>query len=321
MSGVTGETGKLPRGKFMAATADGSDFEKKSPAERFRERAAELWKSYFANPDDEETKDALIRGYLPLVKAELRRMKHHLPKYIDVQDLYADGAVGLLSALAHFDPQIGVDFEVYARKRIWGAMLDRVRALDGVPRSARQAARRLERAVNDFLNEHDRQPDEAELAAAVGVSVEELHVLERQAGLTQSFSLDALADADGGSASPADKLSVARRHDAAPLDRLDAEETKAALVEGLRSLPERERGIMVLYYNEGLMLKEIAAAMGVSESRVSQLHGRALIRLRAFFERRETDAGHPASVRNLPRRPRTTGNPEAPEAPEVPPGA
>jgi RNA polymerase sigma factor for flagellar operon FliA len=281
----------------MSMTDAGVRPEQPNPPDEITARREKLWEAYWKNPNDEAVKDALVREYLVLVKAELQCMAHHLPRYIDPQDLYADGAVGLLSALHNFDPTVGVHFEVYARRRIWGAMLDRVRALDGVPRSSRKAARMIEKALSSFLHEHSRHPDESELAEALNVSTDELHELERQAGLTQNFSIDALSESSPDGRSPLEELADSHQMSASPMERLDAEEMKAELVKALKLLPDRERAILTLYYTEGLMLKEIAAAMEVTDSRVSQMHSRALSRLRAHFEMRENLSDQPTNTR------------------------
>lgn len=250
---------------------------------------AALWERLRNGRDDPEARELLVERHLALVKAELGRLSAQIPSHIDRQELYAEGIVGLLAAVTHYDQSQGVEFTSYARRRIWGAMLDRLRSLGGVPRSSRQAARRITQALQRFANRENRQPDEAELAVEIGVPVEALHELERQASLAQFLSLDC-DNAGPDNETPgslAEQLEDRDRRVAQPLDQLIAKELQAHLVDGLRSLPDRERAVLVLYYHQNLMLKEIAAAMSVSESRVSQLHSRALLRLRAFIERAE----------------------------------
>ena len=236
--------------------------------------------------DDREAKGSLIERYLPLVKAELGRLAYHLPPHLDRQELYADGVEGLLSAITNYEPAQGVAFMAYARKRIWGAMMDRVRALDGIPRSVRKSARLLSRSISKFLEREGRQPDETELARELGLSVEALHAMERQAGLAQTLSLDAGADYAGPASmgTLGEQIEDRASSEKGPLERMADEEAKATLVLGLKALPDRERYILVLYYQQGLLLKEIAEAMKISESRASQLHNRALLRLRAYVE-------------------------------------
>jgi RNA polymerase sigma factor FliA len=250
---------------------------------------AELWERLRSNRENPEARERLVERYLPLAKTELARLSAQIPSHIDRQELYAEGIVGLLAAVTNFDSSQGVEFTAYARRRIWGAMLDRLRSLGGVPRSSRQAARRITHAIQQFANRENRQPDEAELAAEVGVPVEALHELERQASLAQFLSLDCDSAGPGNEvpATLGDQIEDREKQAAQPLDQLIAKELRAHLVDGLRTLPDRERAVLVLYYHQNLMLKEIAAAMQVSESRVSQLHSRALLRLRAFIEKAE----------------------------------
>jgi RNA polymerase sigma factor for flagellar operon FliA len=250
---------------------------------------AALWERLRSDRENREAKEQLVERYLSLVKAELGRLSAQIPSHIDRQELYAEGVVGLLAAVSHFDPLQGVEFTSYARRRIWGAMLDRLRSLGGVPRSSRQAARRITQALQRFHNRESRQPDETELATEVGVPIEALHELERQACLAQCLSLDCdnVGPDQETPSALADQIEDRSRNAPQPLDQLIAQELRAHLVDGLKALPDRERAVLVLYYHQNLMLKEIAAAMQVSESRVSQLHSRALLRLRAFLEKAE----------------------------------
>ena len=233
--------------------------------------------------------DSLVVYYTPLVRAESSRLAYQLPRHVDRQELIADGLVGLYSAIMHFDPNQGVEFTAYARRRIMGAMLDRVRSLDGIPRSSRKATRRISKAMQGFQSREGRPPDESELAKEVGVNTDALHELERQAGLNRTLSLE--ADNGGGSDGAVNNYRDGiKGKDTGGLAALALSESKEKLVEALTKLPDRERAIVVLYYQQGLMLKEIAAAMDVSERRVSQLHTRALLRLRAFMEDQNEDA-------------------------------
>ncbi|MCW8130170.1 MAG: FliA/WhiG family RNA polymerase sigma factor [Planctomycetota bacterium] len=259
---------------------------------------ADLWQRLQNDPQDRGAQEELVERHLLLVAAELKRISYHLPRHVDRDELYAEGLTGLLAAVTNFRHAMGVAFEAYARKRIWGSMMDRVRSLGGIPRSSRMAARQLTGAIGRFLGEHGRQPDEAELARALGVSTDDLHELERQAGLAQTLSLDHAAPAGDGNASVtyAETIADRRASETSALDRLEERESKALLAKGIKSLPDRERAVLVLYYHENLMLKEIAEAMNVSESRVSQLHNRAIFRLRAFVGRIEAGQAVPESA-------------------------
>ena len=236
------------------------------------------WRNAGENARDEI--DALVNFYTPLVKAEAGRLAYQIPRHVDRQELIADGLVGLFSAITHFDPAQGVEFVIYARRRVTGAMLDRVRSLDGIPRSTRKATRRITKAMQGFTSREGRTPDENELAKEVGVEVDALHELERQAGFARSISLEA---ENGNSDTGHSYRDGVTANDRGGLEEITLQESKQKLVGALEALPDRERAICVLYYQQGLMLKEIAAAMEISEGRVSQLHTRALLRLRAFM--------------------------------------
>jgi RNA polymerase sigma factor FliA len=243
-----------------------------------------FWTHLRANPQDLQTRDALVERFLPLVKSEAERLGSHLPSHVDRQELYAEGAVGLLRAVSNFDPTQGVSFQIYARKRIWGAMMDRVRSMDCVPRSVRKAARKITRAIARFQHDQGRQPSEDELAGLLSCSVAELHELERQAALGQFLSLDVGPQDETDSAYGLMRDRLHEPDVEEPLEKMVSAELRADLVKGLKTLPDRERAVLVLYYVEGVRLKEIAEAMQVSESRVSQLHSQALLRLRGFLE-------------------------------------
>jgi len=271
---------------------------------RLPEHEQTLWERLADLPEDGPTRDALVRNNEPLVRIELGKISRRIPPHIDREELYAAGLVGLFSAITHFHPSEGVAFASYARKRIWGAMLDRLRSLDGVPRSSRTASRRLCRAHADFLNEHNRHPDEAELAELLGVNSAELHEMERQAVVAQMLSLDVRGTTgeDQETTTLGDAVLVDDARLDGPLDRLAKDEARALLVEGLKSLPDRERAIVVLFYQQELQQKEIALAMKVSESRISQLHNRAIVRLRAFLQRGTADTPQPTNAKDLARR-------------------
>lgn len=245
---------------------------------------ATAWAQLRADPCDHNAREWLVDYYLPMVKTEAQRLCSLLPSHVDRHELMAEGALGLLSAIAHFDPSQGPHFASYARKRIWGRMMDRVRSMDFVPRSVRKAAKRINAAIAQFLHKHARQPGESELAEVMGCSIEELHSLERQAALGQQLSLDVGVREEGNEAAGVLAEQIPQRREPGPLDRLIRQETSAELVEALQSLPDRERAILVLYYAEGVRLKEIAEAMDVSESRASQLHNQALLRLNGYLQ-------------------------------------
>lgn len=245
--------------------------------------AAALWKRFAADRGNPDVLDDLVRMYQPLVRSELRRARSRFPSHIDAEELEAAGLEALFLSIRDFNPALGCSFEGYSKKRIWGSMVDRVRRMDGIPRTALRAAKTLNAASANFRQKHGRNPDMDELAAEAGVSPQQLGKLERQAQISNKLSLD--VSRNGANESGAELAAVSHlpgREDN-PLLNMANSEMRALLVEGLKALPDRERSILVLYYTEGIMFTEIAAAMEVSESRVSQMHSRALERLKRYL--------------------------------------
>jgi len=210
-----------------------------------------------------------------------------LPTHIDRQELEAAGYEGLFMAVRSYSRDHGVPFRAYAHKRIWGAIVDRLRSMDNAPRAARRASRSLNEARNNFIQRLGRVPDHNELALEMGVDHDALRKLERHAQLSRPVSIDAMTSSDDADARAAyrDNFGVAADN---PLNKLANDELKSLLLAGLQSLPDRERAILALHYSDGIRFNEIAAAMEVTESRISQLHSRALERLKAFIKRSET---------------------------------
>jgi RNA polymerase sigma factor FliA len=250
-----------------------------------RNAVAALWQRLRANPQDTEAADALVRTYQPLVKTELARLRTRLPRHVSLDELEAAGLEAVFHGLRTFDVAQGVDFEGYARKRVWGAMIDRVRRLEGVPRTALRAAKQLAAARSGFAQRSGRAPGPEELALELGISLEVLGRWECQAQVAGTLSLDIRPQPDGDNTSQTAWTAI--EHASAiednPLTKMADAETRAKLVEGLAQLPERERAVLVLYYHENIMLSAIAAAMNVSKSRISQLHASGLERLKRFL--------------------------------------
>jgi RNA polymerase sigma factor FliA len=258
-------------------------------AETRRDAEADpFWAQLRINPIDEAATDGLERYYTPLMKMQLNMACAKLPSHIDRQELEAAAYEGLFMAVRSFSPDHGVPFRAYAHKRVWGAIVDRLRSMDNAPRAARKASRSLNEARNKFIQKSGRAPDHDELAQEIGVDKDGLRKMERHAQLSKSVSIDALVsnseDADAR-ATYRDNFSVA---DENPLNKLANDELKGLLVQGLKALPDRERAILALHYSEGIRFNEIAAAMEVTESRISQMHSRALERLKAYIKRAET---------------------------------
>ena len=238
----------------------------------------ELWTRYH-DTGDAAARDQLLVHYSPLVKFVAGRVASGLPASVEQSDLVSYGMLGLLDAVAKFDPGRGFKFETYAIARIQGSRLDELRSIDWVPRSVRTKARTLERAVADLQAELHRTPTDAELAAELGVSDDELQTMLGQVSFTGLVALDELlghGERDTGTL--ADTL-VDRGP--GPLAAYEVEEVRQLLADSIRALPERERTVVGLYYYEGLTLADIGGILGVTESRVCQIHTKAVLSLRA----------------------------------------
>lgn len=221
-----------------------------------------------------------VLRHLPLVHTVVERIAVHLPPHVDRDDLLQAGVIGLIDALHRYDPTRDNAFSTYAVLRIRGAVLDELRARDWVPRGARERAKLYQQAVSELSQELGRLPNDEELAVRLGIAVEQLPEYEAQSALAAQVSLDAPVGED---ARVGDLLT--RRDDelADPARHLEAEDRRRLLARMLATLTEQERLVIKLYYFENLMMKEIAAILGVTESRVCQIHGRVIALLRARF--------------------------------------
>lgn len=217
-----------------------------------------------------------VRRYEPLVRRMASRMAARLPANVELDDLVQVGMIGLADVLQRFDASQSVPFEAYASPRIRGAMLDELRQCDVMSRGSRQQQRRIATAITQLEHRLGRSPQASEVAAELGLSLDDYLELQFDARGTQTVYLEDLCSDDDG----ADYLD---RHvaddDADPLQMLSEQRRRAALVEAIRALPEREQRAMSLFYEHDMTLKQIAALFGVTESRVCQLHRAATVRL------------------------------------------
>ena len=249
--------------------------EPQSPGEITR-----LWLAY-KNEQSDDARERLILHYSPLVKFVAGRVGAGLPPSVEQADLVSYGFLGLIEATERFDLERDVKFETYAIPRIRGAMLDELRALDWVPRSVRSKARELERAMGKLQSDLRRDPSEEELAGELGIEVGDLR---DRLDATASMSIVALEELltvggdDGDYVSLLDTLSDASVEQ--PGSAMEAEETRKALLDAIQSLGEREHLVIALYYFEGFTLSRIGEVLSVTESRVSQIHSKALLGLR-----------------------------------------
>ena len=223
-------------------------------------------------------KSDYARDYAPLVRRLAHQMIARLPANVELDDMVQAGMIGLMDAVARFEQSQGVAFEVYAANRIRGAMLDELRANDWLPRSARKSQREIENAVRRLEGRIKRAPTETEIARELGISLADYQQMLNEARGAQLLYFDDL----GGGADSEDYL---ERHvadeGADPSTILGDTRFRSALVMAIDQLPEREKLLMSLYYEQDMNLKEIGAVLGVTESRVCQLHSQAVARLRA----------------------------------------
>lgn len=219
----------------------------------------------------------LVVTYAPLVKRIAFQLMSKLPASVDVDDLIQNGMIGLLDAIGRYEEGLGAQFETYAVQRVRGSMLDGLRENDWLPRSLRRDMRRIESAIHALEQRQGRPPSEQELADALGVPLSEYQrMLQEARGHQLVYLEDFNRDEDD------DYLERhLAKHDANPLEILEDANMRATLVRAIEDLPEREKMIMALYYDEELNLREIGEVLGVTESRVCQLHSQAVARLRA----------------------------------------
>jgi RNA polymerase sigma factor for flagellar operon FliA len=241
---------------------------------------AELWRE-FKSKDSQQARERLILNYSPLVKFVAGRVGSSLPPSVDHNDLVSYGFLGLIEAIERFDLGRDVKFETYAIPRIRGSMLDELRALDWVPRSVRARGRELDRVMSQLRSDLLRDPTEEELAAALGCDVDD--VRERLES-TVAMSIVALEDLLTVSGDDGDRVSLLDTLPDLDVEQpgaaIEADEVRAALRQAIEGLGERDKKVVVLYYLEGFTLARIGDILGVTESRVSQIHSKAVIALR-----------------------------------------
>lgn len=221
-------------------------------------------------------RDQLVQRFSPLVKRIAYHLMGRLPSSVQVEDLIQNGMIGLLDAMDRFETGMGARFETYAAQRIRGAMLDNLRENDWLPRSLRRDFRRIEAAISKLEQEFGRVPAETELAEALGMPLADYQKMLQDARGHQILSFEDIAESEGEN--------FLERHftddSGDPSKIFEDGILRARLVQGIGALPEREKMAMALYYEQDLNLREIGEIMGVSESRVCQLHGQAIARLR-----------------------------------------
>jgi RNA polymerase sigma factor FliA len=245
----------------------------------------ELWRRY-KQDDDESARERLVVAYSPLVKFIAGRMASGLPAHVEESDLISYGLLGLIGAIERYDPSREIKFETFAVARVKGAIIDELRSLDWVPRSVRSRARDVERAHAELEGRLGRTPDDEEMATRLELTVDEFHGVLLEIANSSVLALDDLwtfADPEGGGGQISVLDTIQDPNAIDPEAEAHTSELKDRLADAIESLPDRERLVIALYYYENLTLREIGEVLGVTESRVSQLHTKAVLGLRSRF--------------------------------------
>lgn len=239
----------------------------------------DIWKEYRLTKN-ESLRNQLVIKYLWMVKYLAGRLAIRLPSFMSQEDLESSGVFGLVEAVHKYDPDVGIDFEAYAHRRIRGSMIDEIRKANWMPRTTWQKLQEL-KAAKDRL-EMENRLSEGTLAGEMGLAVQDLRKLESQYHKAFALSLDESANSSEGDLRVGDLVQDQNSPD--PFELVAEEEGKEILAGAVATLPEKEQLLLALYYQEGLTLKEIGRVLEVSESRVCQLHGRTIEKLRKVLK-------------------------------------
>jgi RNA polymerase sigma factor for flagellar operon FliA len=243
-----------------------------------------LWEKFIKNTD-QEIRDYFVIKYAPLVKYVAGKVSMGMPQNIEFDDLVSYGIFGLIDAIGKFDPARGIKFKTYAMTRIRGAIFDELRSIDWIPRSIRQKAKQIEVVIAELENKLGRTVEDDEIAKEMGISGDELQSLLNKLSGTSMLSLNDIWYMGDDN----DELSILETLEAPesmnPDILVEKEEIRDHIIDAIRKLPDKEKKVIVLYYYEDLTLKEIGEVLDVTESRVSQLHTKAIMRLRGRLGR------------------------------------
>ncbi len=252
------------------------------------EEVEKLWLEY-KRTSDAALKEELVKLYLPLVKYIVSKISFNLPSGVDKEDLYGFGVIGLLDAIERYDPKKGYKFETYAVPRIRGAIIDELRKLDWFPRSARTKINKLEDAIYKLTQEKGRVPTDDEIMEYLGIDEKEYRNLLDLVNRSGVLSLDYVLELEEDDVSLFN--AIPDETTSSPEEVVLQKSLVEEVANALEKLPEKERLVITLYYYEGLNLKEISYVLGVTESRVSQIHGKALGMLRALLKEADSFNG------------------------------
>ncbi|MGI8845886.1 MAG: RNA polymerase sigma factor WhiG [Thermoleophilaceae bacterium] len=244
----------------------------------------DLWRRY-KDSGDPRARERLVVAYSPLVKYVAGRMSSGLPSHVEEADLISYGLLGLISAIERFDLEREIRFETFAITRIKGSIIDELRSLDWVPRSVRAKAREIERANAKLEHKLHRAPNDEEMARELDSTVEEFQESLIKISNSSVVALDELWTVSDSSGDQVSLLDTIQDENAAdPAQEMDLTDMKDRLADAIARLPEREKLVVALYYYENLTLREIGEVLGVTESRVSQLHTKAVLRLKSRLQ-------------------------------------
>ena len=244
----------------------------------------DLWAQLVKNKDN-ELRDYFVIKYSPLVKYVAGKGAMGMPQSIEFDDLVSYGVFGLIDAINKYDPARGIKFKTYAMTRIRGSIFDELRSIDWIPRSIRQKAKEIETTIAELENKLGRTVEDEEISKELGISIEEFHSILNKVSGTAMVSLNDIWYLGDDN----DELSIMETLEAPdnmnPDVLIEKEEIKEHIVEAIKKLPDKEKKVIVLYYYEDLTLKEIGQVLDVTESRISQLHTKAILRLRGRLGR------------------------------------
>jgi len=227
-----------------------------------------------------ENREEVIKRYSPMIKYVANRIAMRLPPHIEVDDLISVGVLGLMDAISKYDSSRGAKFKTYAEFRVRGAILDELRAMDWVPRSIRQKASNVDKVVQSLQAKLSRAPEDEEVAKEMGLSLDQFHDTLNETKSIPIFSLEDLGIAKESGEQQSLLDCLAGKADADPQTQIRLIELKEIIAKAIDALPEKERLMVSLYYYEELTMKEIGAVLEITESRVSQIHSKAVYRLR-----------------------------------------
>lgn len=250
--------------------------------------AQDLWQRYHG-AGDTPTEDALLQQYLPLVRTVVGRLAMTLPRCVSAEDLQSAARIGLLQAIRRFDTKGGASFQTFARFRIRGAVLDKVRRMDWVPRLVHEKARKIQNVLGELEQRLGAPPSAQQMAEALGLTLGDYRNCLDEIRPVTFVCLDAVSHGGtGDGAAPCDCIADDSQED--PFERASHSELKALIARRIRQLPPIQQKVLALYYHEDLRLREIAEVFGLTESRIAQIHSQAILAVRSFIERHEAMA-------------------------------